>query len=206
RELNYAVYTDLASLIYLVNLGTIGQHPWLSRADNLDRPDYVVFDLDPKQAPFANVLKVARSMKEVLDELELTGFVKSSGSTGMHVFIPIKRRYSFEQTMEWSEKLAKEVASRNPKIATIERRIHEREKTQVYVDWQQNARGKSIAAPYSARPKPKATVSAPVTWEEVHEGFKMTDFTIETMPARIKDVGDLWENLLRTRQILANLD
>src|SRR5262249_59680524 len=118
-------------------------------------------------------------------------------------FMPIARRYSFEQTMDWSEKLAKEVASRNPKIATTERRLLEREKTQIYIDWQQNARGKSIAAPYTVRPKPKATVSAPVTWEEVQEGFKITDFTIENMPARVEEVGDLWKNLLRTRQTLA---
>jgi DNA ligase D-like protein (predicted ligase)/DNA ligase D-like protein (predicted polymerase)/DNA ligase D-like protein (predicted 3'-phosphoesterase) len=206
RKLHYAVYTDLASLIYLVNLGTIGQHPWLSRVDKLDRPDYVAFDLDPKGAPFGNVLKVARLMKQVLDELEVTSFVKTSGSSGIHIFVPIKRRYTFEQTMDWAAQVSLAVAARNSKIATTERRLAEREKTQVYVDWQQNARGKSIAAPYSVRPKPKATVSAPVSWEEIEAGFKLTDFTIATMPARIERLGDLWTNLLRTQQTLPTID
>lgn len=202
RELNYAVYTDLASLIYLVNLGTIGQHPWLSRVSDLERPDYVVFDLDPKGAPFGNVLKVARLVKKVLDELGVTGFVKTSGSSGIHIFVPIKRHYTFEQTMDWAELVAKQVAARNPKLATVERRLAEREKTQVYVDWQQNARGKSIAAPYTARPKPKATVSAPVRWEEVEAGFKLTDFNLATMIERIESTGDEWASLLRSRQSL----
>lgn len=202
RQLNYAIYTDLASLLYLVNLGAIGQHPWLSRVDNLDRPDYVVFDLDPKGAPFGNVLKVARLTKKVLDELNVTGFVKTSGSSGIHVFVPIKRSYSFEAAMDWAELVAQEIVARNPKIATVERRLAEREKAQIYVDWQQNARGKSIAAPYTARPRPKATVSAPVSWEEVEAGFKLTDFTIETMDERMESVGDLWGDLMRTRQAL----
>jgi bifunctional non-homologous end joining protein LigD len=202
RKLNYAVYTDLASLIYMVNQGAISQHPWLSRVDNLDRPDYVVFDLDPKGAPFGNVLKLARLMKAALDDLELTGFVKTSGSSGVHVFVPIRRSYSFEQVMDWAEKLSKDIASRNPKIVTTERRLVERKKSQIYLDWQQNARGKTIAAPYTVRPKPKATVSAPVTWDEVDAGFKLTDFTIETMPGRIEEIGDLWKDLLRTRQTL----
>ncbi len=206
RELHYAVYTDLASLIYLVNLGTIDQHPWLSRVDRLDQPDYVAFDLDPKGAPFSNVLKVARLMKQVLDELRLISFVKTSGSSGIHIFVPIKRRYSFEQVMDWAEQVAQTVAARNRKIATTERRLAEREKMQVYVDWQQNARGKSIAAPYTVRPKPKATVSAPVSWEEVEEGFKLTDFTSATMLARIERMGDLWAKLLRIPQTLPAVD
>jgi bifunctional non-homologous end joining protein LigD len=205
RKLNYAVYTDLASLIYLVNLGTIGQHPWLSRVDRLDRPDYVAFDLDPKGATFSNVLKVARLMKQVLDELEVIAFVKTSGSSGIHIFVPIKRRYSFEQAMDWAEQVALAVAARNPKITTTERRLAEREKTQVYVDWQQNARGKSIAAPYTVRPQSKATVSAPVSWDEIEEGFKLTDFTLATMPTRIERLGDLWSKLLRTRQTLPSI-
>ncbi|HKX33677.1 MAG TPA: non-homologous end-joining DNA ligase [Blastocatellia bacterium] len=200
---NYVIFTDLASLIYTINLGAISQHPWLSRIGSFDHPDFVVFDLDPKGAPFGNVLKVARLMKNALDEMKLKSFVKTSGSSGIHVFIPIKRGYTFEQTMKWAELVAKDVASRNPKIATVERRLSERESAQVYVDWQQNARGKSIAAPYTVRPTPKATVSAPVRWEDVEAGFKLTDFTIETMPERIQEAGDLWRDLRRTRQPLA---
>jgi DNA ligase D-like protein (predicted polymerase)/DNA ligase D-like protein (predicted 3'-phosphoesterase) len=205
RMLEYAVYTDLASLLYLVNLGVIAQHAWLSRIDKLDRPDYVVFDLDPKEAPFGNVLKVAGLMKQTLDEMGLQGFAKTSGSSGVHIFVPIKRQYSFEQAMEWAERTAKDAAARNPKIATIERRLSGREKSQVYIDWQQNARGKTIASAYTARDKPKAAVSAPVTWKEIEAGFKMTDFTIKTMPERLRKIGDLWESLLETRQSLPTI-
>ena len=202
RTVHYAVYTDLASLIYLVNLGNIDQHCWLSRVDNLDRPDYVVFDLDPKGAPFSNVLKVALSMKETLDRLKVTAFAKTSGSSGMHIFIPIKRQYTFPQVLDWAERVSNLVAGNIPRIATTERRLARRAKGQIYLDAQQNARGKSIAAPYTVRPRPKATVSAPVTWEEVEEGFVLEDFTIETMPDRINKLGDLWEDFLKHRQVL----
>lgn len=206
RTVHYAVYTDLASLIYLVNLGNIDQHCWLSRVDNLDRPDYVVFDLDPKGAPFSNVLNVALSIKEALDRLKITGFAKTSGSSGMHIFIPIKRQYTFPQALAWAERVSNLVAGKIPKIATTERRLARRAKGQIYIDAQQNARGKSIAAPYTVRPKPKATVSAPVTWEEIEEGFDLDDFTIETVPARIKEIGDLWKDFFTLRQTLRDIE
>jgi bifunctional non-homologous end joining protein LigD len=202
RTLEYAIYTDLASLLYLVNLGVIAQHVWLSRVDRLDRPDYVVFDLDPKGAPFGNVLKVARLMKQTLDELGVKGFAKTSGSSGIHIFVPINRRYSFEETMEWAELVANNAVARNPKIATTERRLAEREKSQIYIDWQQNARGKTIAAAYTVREKAQAPVSAPVTWKEIDDGFKLSDFTIRTMPGRIKTRGDLWKDIFISRQSL----
>jgi DNA ligase D len=202
RTLDYAVYTDLASLLYLVNLGVIAQHVWLSRIDRLERPDYVVFDLDPKGAPFGNVLKVALQMKQTLDEMGLRGFAKTSGSSGLHIFVPIKRQYSFDEAMRWAELAAKDAAARNPKITTTQRRLADRESSQIYIDWQQNARGKTIAAAYTAREKPKATVSAPVTWEEIDAGFKLIDFTIESMPERIRKAGDLWKDLLQTKQSL----
>jgi len=202
RRLNYAVYTDLASLIYLVNLGTIAQNPWHSRLDHLDRPDYIVFDLDPHGASFENVLEVALSMRDVLEEIGLTGYAKTSGSTGIHVYVPIKRQYSYERVADFAEKISDQVAERNPKIATTERRVAERKKQQVYVDWQQNARGKSAASVYSVRAKPGATVSAPVTWEEIKRGVKLSDFTIMTMPERLKKMGDLWKDVLKKRQTL----
>jgi bifunctional non-homologous end joining protein LigD len=202
RALEYAIYTDLASLLYLVNLGVIAQHVWLSRIDKLDRPDYVVFDLDPKGAPFVNVLKVARLMKQTLDKLGVKGFAKTSGSSGIHIFVPVKRRYSFNETMEWAEMVANEAASRDLQIATTERRLAERKKSQIYIDWQQNARGKTIAAAYTVREKPLAPVSAPVTWKEIDDGFKLSDFTIRTMPGRIKTRGDLWKDIFISRQSL----
>jgi bifunctional non-homologous end joining protein LigD len=202
RVLNYAVYTDLASLVYLVNIGTIAQNPWLSPLAHLDRPDHVVIDLDPKGAPFENVLAVARNARTVLDELGLTAFVKTSGSTGIHIFVPIKPVYDYDRVAGFAERVATRIAAVDPKISTVARSLAERQKSQVYVDWQQNARGKSAASVYSVRAKPGATVSAPVTWDEVERGLAIADFTIETMPGRIDDVGDLWADLFKRRQSL----
>ena len=205
RKLNYAVYTDAASLIYLVNIGTIEQHPWHSRAANLDRPDYVVFDLDPHGAPFSNVLEVALAMRDVLKDLKLTGYPKTSGSSGVHIYVPLRPRYEYEVVAEFSEVVSNRVAESLPKIATTERRIAERKKDQIYVDWQQNARGKSAASVYTARAKPGATVSTPVTWREIAQGFAISDFTIKTVPARIKKRGDLWKDFFKDRQSLPRL-
>lgn len=205
RLLNYAVYTDLAALIYLVNIGTIEHHPWHSRLPKLDRPDYVVFDLDPHGAPFSSVLKIALEMRAMLKDLKLTGYPKTSGSSGVHVYVPVRLRYEFEEVAEFAEQVSMRVAGRLPKIATVERRIAEREKDQVYVDWQQNAKGKAAAAVYTVRAKPGATVSTPVTWREIASGFTISDFNIETVPARLKRKGDLWKDLFKHRQSLPRL-
>ena len=205
RMLNYGVYTDLASLIYLANIGTIEQHPWHSRTSNLDHPDYIVFDLDPHGAPFANVLQVALAMRDVLKSLKLAGYPKTSGSSGIHIYVPVRPRYEYEEIADFSEQVSMRVAERLPKIATVERRIAARKKDQVYVDWQQNAKGKSAAAIYTVRAKPGATVSTPVTWQEISRGIKISDFTIETVPPRLKKKGDLWEGMLKDRQSLPKL-
>ena len=205
RRLNYAVYTNLASLIYLVNIGTIEQHPWHSRVSRIDRPDYIVFDLDPHGAPFKNVLEVALVMRDVLKEVKLTGYPKTSGSSGIHIYVPIKQRYEYEEVARFSEQISMRVADRASKISTVERRIAERKKNQVYVDWQQNAKGKAAAAVYTVRAKPNATVSAPVTWQEISRGFEIKDFTIKTVPRRLKKKGDLWKDMLKDRQTLPRL-
>jgi bifunctional non-homologous end joining protein LigD len=205
RFLNYAVYTDVASLIYLVNLGTIAQNPWHSRVPNLDRPDYVVFDLDPHGAPFADVLKVALATAEVLRGLSIVGYPKTSGSTGMHVYVPIARRYGYDEVAAFAEEVSNRVAESTSKIATTERKISARKPGQIYVDWQQNARGKSAASVYSVRAKPGATVSTPVTWNEISYGFEMTDFTIKTVPKRLEQKGDLWDGMLKGGQRLPQL-
>lgn len=205
RMLNYAVYTDLASLIYLVNIGTIEQHPWHSRMSNIGHPDYIVFDLDPHGAPFANVLQVAIVMRDVLKSLKLVGYPKTSGSSGIHIYVPVRPRYEYKQIADFSEQVSMRVAERLPNIATVERKIAERKKDQVYVDWQQNAKGKSAASVYSVRAKPGATVSTPVTWQEISRGIEISDFTIETVPPRLKKKGDLWKEMLKDRQSLPKL-
>ncbi|HKP86291.1 MAG TPA: non-homologous end-joining DNA ligase [Blastocatellia bacterium] len=205
RMLNYAVYTDLASLIYLVNIGTIEQHPWHSRVSNIDHADYIVFDFDPHGAPFANVRQVALVMRDTLKKLKLTGYPKTSGSSGIHVYVPLRPRYGYEEVAEFAETVSERVAEAAQKIATTERHIAERKEGQVYVDWQQNAKGKSAASVYSVRAKPGATVSTPVTWLEIARGIEIADFTIKTVPQRLKKRGDLWKGMFKNRQSLPKL-
>lgn len=202
REVNYSVYTTLASLLHFVNLGTIEQHPWHSTLKHLDKPDYLMLDLDPKQAPWKNVLEVALVCKEIFDELGLPAFPKTSGSSGIHVYLPLQPKYDYRRVAAISEGLAAEVARRAPKIATIQRSLAKRQKQQVYVDALQNARGKTIAAAFSARAKDGATVSMPLTWKQIEKGVKISDFTIENLPGLVKKQGDAWKDFFDNRQEL----
>lgn len=202
REVNYSVYTTVASLLHFVNLGTIEQHPWHSTLKHLDKPDYVMLDLDPKQAPWKNVLDVALICKEVFDEVGLEAFPKTSGSSGVHLYVPLKPKHNFGKAAALADALANEVAQRAPKIATIQRSLAKREKQQVYVDAMQNARGKTIAACFSARVKPGATVSMPLTWKQIEKGVKISDFTIKNVPALIKKSGNAWKDFFASAQSL----
>ena len=202
RELNYSVYTTVGSLLHFVNLGTIEQHPWHSTLKHLDKPDYLMLDLDPKQAPWKNVLEVALICKEVFDELGLPVFPKTSGSSGIHIYLPLRPHHDYRQVSAISEGLAAEVARRAPKIATVQRALAKRQKLQVYVDAMQNARGKTIAAAYSARAKDGATVSMPLTWKQIEKGVKISDFTIENLPSLIKKHGSAWKEFFNSRQEL----
>src|SRR6266446_3998655 len=202
RELNYAVYTTVGSLLHFVNLGTIEQHPWHSTVKHLDQPDYLMLDLDPKDAPWQNVLEVALVCKQVLDELGLPAFPKTSGSSGIHVYVPLKPKYDYGRIAEIATALASEVAQRAPKIATTQRSLAKREKQQVYVDAMQNARGKTIASVFSARAKPGATVSMPLTWKQVEKGVKISDFTIRNVPDLVEKNGDSWAKFFDNQQQL----
>src|SRR5437660_3799003 len=203
RQLDYAVFTTVGSVLHFVNQGNIEQHPWHSTIKHLDKPDYVMLDLDPKQAPWKNVLEVALVCKEVFDELGLPVFPKTSGSSGIHVYLPLKPKYDFRKIAAIAEALASEVAKRAPKIATTQRSLAKRQKQQVYVDAMQNARGKTIAAPYSARAKPGATVSMPLTWKQVGKGVKISDFTIRNVTELVAKKGDAWAKLFDSRQELS---
>ena len=202
RELNYAVYTTVGSLLHFVNLGTIEQHPWHSTVKHLDKPDYLMLDLDPKAAPWKNVLDVALVCREVLDELGLPGFPKTSGSSGIHVYVPLKPKYDYGRIAEIAMALANEVAQRTPRIATTQRSLAKRQKQQVYVDAMQNARGKTIASVFSARAKTGATVSMPLTWKQVEKGVKISDFTIKNSPGLLEKKGNAWKDFLESRQLL----
>jgi bifunctional non-homologous end joining protein LigD len=202
RELDYGVYSTTGSVLHFVTLGTIEQHPWHSTVKRLDKPDWIAIDLDPKKAPWENVLQVALVVKEVADEIGLKAFPKTSGSSGIHIYVPLKPTNEYDKVGEFARLFASEVAQRAPQIATVERTIAKRKSTQVYVDWMQNARGKSLAAVFTARAKPKATVSMPLTWAQVAKGVKIDDFTITNVPQLLKKKGDAWADFFASRQAL----
>ncbi|HEX6649432.1 MAG TPA: non-homologous end-joining DNA ligase [Pyrinomonadaceae bacterium] len=201
RELDYGVYSTVASLLHFVTLGTIEQHPWHSTTKRLDKPDWIAIDLDPKRAPWENVLQVALMVKEVADEVGLHAFPKTSGSSGIHIYVPLKPANEYDKVAEFARLFATEVAQRAPQIATVERTIAKRKSTQVYVDWMQNARGKSLASVFTARAKPKAPVSMPLSWQQISKGVKITDFTITNVPELLKK-GDPWSDFFASRQAL----
>jgi bifunctional non-homologous end joining protein LigD len=202
RELDYGVYSTIGSVLHFVTLGTIEQHPWHSTVKRLDKPDWIAIDLDPKKAPWENGLQVALVVKEVADEIGLKAFPKTSGSSGIHIYIPLKPTNEYDKVSEFARLFASEVARRAPQIATVERTIAKRKSTQVYVDWMQNARGKSLAAVFTARAKPKATVSMPLTWPQVTKGVKIDDFTITNVPELLKKKADAWKDFFESRQTL----
>ena len=201
RDLDYGVYSTVGSLLHFVNLGTIEQHPWHSTLKRLDKPDWIAIDLDPKRAPWENVLQVALLVKEVSDEVGLTAFPKTSGSSGIHIYVPLKATNEYDKVAEYARLFATEVARRAPQIATVERTIAKRKSTQVYVDWMQNARGKSLASVFTARAKPKASVSMPLTWKQIEKGVKIQDFTITNVPQLLKK-SDAWADFFKSRQTL----
>jgi DNA ligase D len=201
RELDYGVYSTIASVLHFVTLGTIEQHPWHSTTKRLDKPDWLAIDLDPKKAPWENVLQVALVVKEVADEIGLNAFPKTSGSSGIHIYVPLKPTNEYDKVAEFARMFATEVARRAPEIATVERTLAKRKSTQVYVDWMQNARAKTLAAAFTARAKPKATVSMPLTWQQISKGVKITDFTITNVPELLKK-GDAWKDFFASRQSL----
>jgi bifunctional non-homologous end joining protein LigD len=203
HEVDYIVGDDAATMLYMANLGAIERHPWHSRLRNLDHPDWFVFDLDPQGVEWGEICDVAVSCKEILDSLGLDSYSKTSGSRGIHVYVPIKPVYSYEQVADFAERVARIIVSENERVATIERSLKKRKKERIYVDHMQNARGKSVVAPYSVRPKPGATVSAPLHWNEVKlKKVTIADFTIKSMMARLKKQGDLFKPVLTNRQSL----
>jgi bifunctional non-homologous end joining protein LigD len=189
RDIDYFVVNDRESLRYVVNLGTIPLHLWASRLASLDRPDWLVLDLDPKGAPFTDVVKVARALHRILDELELPSYVKTSGATGLHIVVPLGAGYDYEVTRTFARLLAVMGVEAEPAISTIARPLRARG-GKVYVDFGQNGRGQTIVAPYSARPLPGAPISCPLRWEEVNARLDPARFTIKTGPARFAKLGD----------------
>jgi bifunctional non-homologous end joining protein LigD len=185
REIDYFVCDDVESLLYLINLGTIPLHVWGSRVATLEQPDWCILDLDPKEAPFEHVVTIARHIKRLCDDIELPCCIKTSGSTGLHVLVPLGRQCTYEQARTLGGLLARVIAVELPDIATVTRPVGMRG-ARVYLDYVQNGHGRLLVAPFSARPLPGAPVSMPLAWREVTPQLDIRKFTITTAPARMK--------------------
>ena len=198
---------DLITLLHTVQLGTIAVHPWQSRLPSVEFADYSTIDLDPgKGVPFARVVELAERIRGELEALDLLGALKTSGSRGLHVVLPLPPRTSYARSAALAEAIAVRVTMKNPTLATLERSLRARPKGTIYVDAKQNARGKSVASAYSVRERPGAPVSAPLRWNDLSPRLRLEDFTIATMPRRLEKVGDLWGEALERRNTARAID
>ena len=197
---------SLATLLHTIQLGAISVDPWHARLDALDTPDYAIVDLDPgPTAPFARVVEVALAVKEAMDALGLRGAAKTSGSSGVHIYLPLPARTPEDAARLLAQLVATRVAERLPRLATLERSVRARPAGAVYVDYLQNIRGKTVAAAWCVRARPGATVSTPLAWEELDDRLDPRAFTIATAPARAARDGDRWGEAMRARNPLHEL-
>ena len=196
----FPMIQDRAALMWVINLGCIDLNQWYATCDDVDRPDYLHFDLDPGPgATFDRVIETALVVHEALETLKMPSLVKTTGSRGLHVYVPIVRSPQQKQVWTFAKALAHELATRNPALITAEYRVASRPKGRVLVDYNQNRWGSTLASIYSPRPRPDATVSTPVAWKEVEHGIRIEDFTVRNVPARVAKLGDLWKPLLAAR-------
>ena len=195
ENIHYYVCTDEASLLYMVNLGCIEINPWFSTRKQINKPDYLAIDLDPLDIPFKKVIETAFAVKEVLDKAKAKGYSKTSGATGIHIYIPLNKKYDFEIAREFAHVIAHLTNELVPGFTSIERSPSKRKK-KVYIDFLQNRTGQTLAAPYSVRPKPKAPVSTPLDWKELKEIESPEEFTIKNIFKRLKKKGDIFKNVL----------
>lgn len=194
--INFPMIQDVASLMWVINLGCIDLNQWYARCDDVDRPDYLHFDLDPvPNASFEKVCEAALYLKLGLDSLKIPSLVKTTGSKGIHIYIPIRRGPTQKQVWTFAKEFAYAVASQAPKLLTAVYQVSKRPKGRVLVDYNQNAWGRTLASVYSVRPRKLPTVSTPVTWKELERGITMDDFRIDNVPARVRKLGDLWKPL-----------
>jgi len=201
KVIDFPMVQDLASLLWVVNLGCIDLNEWYARRDDVDRPDYLHFDLDPvKGATFEKVLETALVLHAALDSLGMPNVAKTTGSRGIHVYVPIVRGPTQKEVWSVAKALAQNLEARHPGLITAEYRIAKRPEGRVLVDYNQNAWGHTLASVYSVRPRPRASVSAPVTWDEVQRGLRIDDFRIDNVPDRLDERGDLWAPVLSARE------
>ena len=200
--IRYVFAQDRASLLYLVNLGCIDHNPWMSRSPTLDNPDFVLIDLDPQDCPFDMIVEAALLVREKLEAIGLTGYPKTTGGDGMHVYIPIEPIYTYDESRTFAEILAHLVVHARPSLFTTPRAVSKRQKGRVYFDWVQNGKSKTIAAPYVLRAYPGAPVATPLAWDEVRPGLTPVQFNIYNAPERFAKVGDLFAGVLKNLQRL----
>jgi bifunctional non-homologous end joining protein LigD len=193
----FPIVQDLPSLMWLINLGCIDLNPWYARCDDFNRPDFLHFDLDPGPgATFDNVRQVALCVRDILDRLSIPTYAKTTGSKGIHVYIPIVRGPLQKEVWTFAKAIAIELETRHPDLITAEYRKVKRPYARVLVDYNQNAWGRTLASIYSVRPTPVASVSTPVTWEEVEHGVRIEDFRVDNVRDRVRELGDLWKPVL----------
>ncbi|MCM4157754.1 DNA ligase D [Gramella sp. AN32] len=197
RDIEYLVCQDEATLLYMANLGCIEINPWHSKIDNLENPDYAIIDLDPSaNNTFEEIIEVAQITKAILDEAKIEGYCKTSGSSGMHVYLPLNAEYSYEEARNFTKLICYFIQEKAGKLVSMERAVKNR-KGKIYLDYLQNRRGQTIAAPYCVRPRTGAPVSAALEWKEVKSGLRISDFNMKNMPDRLQEKGDLFENVLK---------
>lgn len=197
KEINYIICNNAASLIYLANLGCIELNPWHSTIKALDRPDYMVIDIDPSEKnTFNDVIETALIFKELFDKAGAESFCKTSGATGMHVYVPMAKKYSYEEVKDFAHLVCMLAQSKLPTITSLERSLSKRNKKHIYLDYLQNRRGQTISSVYCLRPKPGAPVSMPLHWKEVKRGLSPKDFNIHNALKRLKEKGDIFSPVL----------
>ena len=197
KYINYIICNDKATLAYLNNLGCIELNVWTSKIQKADHPDYLVLDLDPSEKnSFEDVIETAQTVKEVLDLAGVEGYPKTSGSSGIHIYIPMNAKYSYEQVKDFGHLLMQMVQQKLPDLTTLERSLQKRDKNKIYLDYLQNRSGQTLASVYSLRPKDGAPVSMPLEWSEIKNGLKPTDFNIYNALDRIKEKGDIFKPTL----------
>jgi len=204
KDVNYLVCDGLDSLLYMAQLGCIEINPWNSTTRHLDKPDWIVIDLDPEDISFKQVVRVAETVRDVIDELQIPALPKTSGKTGIHIFIPAKAAYDYEQAKQFAQILVNIVHERLPDITSLERSPAKRQK-KVYLDYLQNREGQTLAAPYSVRPTKEASVSTPLHWDEVNAKLNPADFTIRNIFKRLDKIGDIWEPVLKQKVDIAKV-
>ena len=200
--IRFVLADDRASLLYLTNLGCIDQNPWMSRVGSLENPDFILIDLDPQNCEFEKIVEAAILVRKMLDRIELEGYPKTTGGDGMHIYIPVEPHYSYDDTKQFAEVLARIAAAQRPDLFTTPRSVEKRQKDKVYFDYLQNGEGKTIAAPYVVRAHAGAPVATPLAWREVKPGLLPGQFTMKNALERFDRVGDLFEGVLKKPQTL----